>query len=138
MTDFAVEAEVQAAADHLIGAYARSDRDAYFECFANEATFLFHTAPARLDSRAQYEQLWDQWVADEAFRVLSCHSSHPAIQVLNPTADTAVFSHRVRTVVETRAGREIFVERETIVFARYGTEWLAVHEHLSPDPGLNP
>ncbi len=28
-----------------------------------------------------------------------------------------------------------FSERETIIFHRYDSDWLAVHEHLSPEPG---
>ena len=35
--------EVQAAARKLIDAFAAGDFDAYFECFAEDATFLFHT-----------------------------------------------------------------------------------------------
>lgn len=136
MTNHGVQAEVQRAADVLIGAFARSDREAYFDCFAEDATFLFHTTPGRLDSRAEYERLWDQWIVDDGFRVVSCESSFPAVQVISPAGDTAVFSHRVRTVVETRAGRETVTERETIVFVRDATQWRAVHEHLSPDPAL--
>lgn len=134
MTSPSVQAEVQRAADLLIDAFARSDRDAYFDCFATDATFLFHTTPGRLNSRAEYELLWDAWVVDDGFRVVSCESSSPAVQVIGPTGDTAVFSHQVRTVVETNAGREVIAERETIVFTRKKRRWLAVHEHLSPDP----
>lgn len=134
MTGDDVRSQVQAAADALVAAFARSDRDAYFACFAPQATFLFHTTAGRLESRADYERLWAQWVADVGFRVVSCASSEPAIQVLGKAGDVAVFSHRVRTVVETSAGRETVSERETIVFARSGADWRAVHEHLSPDP----
>lgn len=134
MTNHGVQAEVQSAADVLIAAFARSDREAYFDCFAEDATFLFHTTPGRLDSRAAYERLWDQWVVGDGFRVVSCESSSPAVQVISPAGDTAVFSHRVRTVVETRAGQETVAERETIVFVRDATKWWAIHEHLSPDP----
>ena len=134
MTGVDVRSQVQATADSLVAAFARSDPAAYFAFFAPEATFLFHTTVGRLDSRADYERLWAQWVAEDGFRVLSCESSRPAIQVLGAAGDVAVFSHRVRTVVETTAGSDTVFERETIIFARSGADWRAVHEHLSPDP----
>jgi hypothetical protein len=45
-----------------------------------------------------------------------------------------IFTHSVRTRVRTHQGTDELVERETIVFARAGHRWLAVHEHLSPMP----
>ena len=52
------------------------------------------------------------------------------------TAPCAVFTHDVVTTVENTDGPRARVqtatsERETIVFARSGGGWLAVHEHLS-------
>jgi len=124
--------EVQAAADALVAAFASSDADAYFRCFAPGATFVFHTTDHRLESRAEYEQLWARWVAEDGFRVLSCASSAQRVQVFG---DTAVFTHDVRTVVATTGGEDTTAERETIVFVRDGEGWTAVHEHLSPAPG---
>jgi uncharacterized protein (TIGR02246 family) len=123
--------EVQAAADALVEAFARSDADAYFGCFAEDATFVFHTEDHRLESRREYEELWARWVAEDGFRVVSCASSAARVQVF---ADTAVFTHDVRTVVATAAGQEAAAERETIVFVRAGDSWTAVHEHLSAAP----
>jgi uncharacterized protein (TIGR02246 family) len=123
--------EVQAAADALVDAFARSDADAYFGCFAPDATFVFHTTDHRLESRREYEQLWARWVAEDDFRVLSCTSSAARVQVLG---DAAVFSHDVHTVVASTSGQEESVERETIVFVRAGNGWTAVHEHLSAAP----
>ncbi len=123
--------DVGTAADALVAAFASHDRDAYFSSFAAEATFVFHTSAKVLTSRAEYEMEWAMWEAD-GFRVESCESRERRIDLLSP--DVAVMTHRVRTrlagVVETQR------ERETIVFrlTRDGA-WLAVHEHLSPDPG---
>ena len=124
--------QVQAAADALVEAFARSDAEAYFACFSPDATFVFHTTDRRLESRAEYEQLWARWVAEDGFRVVSCRSTAPRVQVLG---DTAVFTHDVHTVVATTGGEESSAERETIVFARAGDGWTAVHEHLSPAGG---
>jgi uncharacterized protein (TIGR02246 family) len=127
-----VEREVLAAADALVRAFASGDSAAYFACFAPEATFVFHTTPQRLGSRAAYEALWEQWVTEDGFAVVSCASTDPVVQVLGP--DAAVFAHDVTTVVEVGGAREELHERETIVFARRDGVWMAVHEHLSPTP----
>jgi uncharacterized protein (TIGR02246 family) len=123
--------EVQAAADALVAAFASSDAARYFGCFAEDATFVFHTEGRRLESRREYEELWARWVAEDGFRVVSCASSAPRVQVFG---DTAVFSHDVATVVATAAGQDSSSERETIVFVRAGSGWTAVHEHLSAAP----
>ncbi|MGR0220790.1 YybH family protein [Agromyces sp. ZXT2-6] len=123
--------EVEAAASAVVDAFAATDRDRYFACFDPEATFVFHTEPARLDDRAAYERLWDEWVA-AGWRVVSCESSRRRVQLL---PGGAVFTHSVATTVETGEGRESYRERETIVFRADATGGLiAVHEHLSPDP----
>jgi uncharacterized protein (TIGR02246 family) len=126
------EQEVLAAADALVRAFASGDGAAYFACFAPEATFLFHTTPQRLESRAAYEALWTQWVVDDGFAVISCVSADQRVQVLG--RDVAVFAHDVTTVVEAGGGRDELHERESIVFARRDGVWMAVHEHLSPTP----
>lgn len=119
---------VEAAASAIVAAFSATDRDRYFATFAPDATFVFHTEPARLDDRAQYERLWDEWVAS-GWRVLSCTSSDRRVQAM-PGA--AVFTHTVDTTVQTADGPESYRERETIVFALEGDELIAVHEHLSP------
>jgi ketosteroid isomerase-like protein len=123
--------EVLSAAQHLVQAFGRHDTTAYFDCFAPDATFIFHTSPARLASRDEYQRLWRQWEQQDDFRVQSCTSARPVVQDLG---DAAVFSHDVATVIRTRAGEQTVGERETIVFRRDGDRWTAVHEHLSPCP----
>ncbi|XBB69919.1 nuclear transport factor 2 family protein [Nocardioides sp. WV_118_6] len=124
------EAAVLAAADHLVAAFAATDTDAYFACFAPDATFVFHTEPARLDDRAAYEALWASWLAD-GWQVLACASTERKVQV---AGSTAIFTHTVRTTVRPAAGaaEESYAERETIVFTATGAGLVAVHEHLSP------
>jgi len=123
-------AAVAAAADVLVAAFGSHDRDGYFAAFAPDATFLFHTSPAVLPSRASYEQEWAMWEAD-GFHVQGCSTTDRRIDLLTP--DVAVLTHRVRTRL---AGAEQEQrERETIVFRRHDDgRWLAVHEHLSPQP----
>jgi len=124
--------EVLAAAGQLVEAFGRHDTAAYFDCFAPEATFIFYTTPARLASRAEYEQLWADWEREDDFRVLSCVSAGQVVQALG---DAAIFSHDVTTVLRTRAGEQAVRERESIVFRRRRDgSWAAVHEHLSPRP----
>jgi ketosteroid isomerase-like protein len=123
--------EVLAAAGQLVRAFGQHDTDAYFGCFAPGATFIFYSSPARLASREEYRQLWQQWESQDGFRVLACSSERPAVQDLG---EVAVFTHEVTTTVRTRAGQQTLAERETIVFRRDRERWIAVHEHLSPQP----
>jgi len=126
------EAEVLAAAAHLVEAFGRHDTAAYFDCFAADATFIFYTTPARLASRAEYQRVWAEWERVDEFRVVSCQSAGQVVQVVG---EAVIFSHDVTTVVSTRAGEETVQERETIVFRRRADAgWEAVHEHLSPRP----
>ncbi len=122
--------EVLAAAAGLVAAFGASDARRYFSCFAPGASFVFHNVPGWLPERAAYERLWQEWEAG-GFRVEQCRSLEPSVTMAGP--DTAVFTHRVRTRLAGTA--EELAERETIVFQRSpGGGWLAVHEHLSPDP----
>jgi ketosteroid isomerase-like protein len=123
---------VRAAADYLIERFGAFDRDAYFACFAPEATFMFHTTDRLLGSCAEYQDEWSAWI-DSGFSVLACTSHDQRIDF--PTDDVAVFTHRVLTTVRDASGDQDLVERESIVFRREpnGT-WLGVHEHLSPHP----
>lgn len=119
--------EVAAAADRLLDAFSRNDRDAYFDCFAQDATFLFHSAPELLASRKAYEQEWDRWVED-GFRVIGCRTADRRIDQVSD--DVAILTHRVHTRLEGVPAE--LEERETIVFGRQPNgRWLAVHEHLS-------
>lgn len=123
--------EVVTASDALVASFAAHDRDAYFASFAPESTFVFHTSAQRFGSRADYEKAWVTWEAD-GFHVDSCESVDRRIDLI--TDEVAVLTHGVRTRI---AGvEEVQRERETIVFRRtWDGRWLAVHEHLSPEPG---
>lgn len=122
-----------AAIDGLIHSFGQHDRDAYFDCFATDATFLFHDSPVRLESREEYETLWREWETAGEFRVLSCVSTNRRIQLFG---ETAVFSHDVRTEL-TMAGETSTVgERESIIMHFIDNKWLCVHEHLSVGAAL--
>ena len=123
---------VLAAAEQLVGAFGRHDREAYFSCFAPEATFVFYNQPVRFENRKEYKDEWRRWEVEDGFRVLSCQSSQQHVQRFG---DLAIFTHSVYTVIATTKGEETLRERETIVFraGKPGT-WIAVHEHLSPVP----
>jgi uncharacterized protein (TIGR02246 family) len=124
-------AEVESAAQRLMTAFAATNTDDYFDSFAPDATFIFHSEPDRLTSRGEYRALWESWL-EGGWRVTGCTSSNPHIQIAGPTA---VFSHVVETVIDVAGTSETLHERETIIFTR--TEpgrVLAVHEHLSPAP----
>ena len=126
-----VEREVLEAADRLVGAFGGGRVEEYFALFHPEATFVFYTADRRLESTAEWRELWNSLERDEGFRVIDCRSSTRRVQVLGD--DVALFTHDVETRVKTHAGEETLHERETIVFARdEDGDWLAVHEHLSP------
>ncbi|MBM7519499.1 YybH family protein [Nocardioides nitrophenolicus] len=132
MTDALTETAVLAAADRLVAAFAATDTAAYFASFRPDATFCFHTEPARLDDRAAYEALWASWLAD-GWRVLDCASSERRVQLLG---ESAIFTHTVRTTLRPATGvpEESSTERETIVFVAGPDGLLAVHEHLSTVP----
>jgi ketosteroid isomerase-like protein len=128
-------AAMQAARD-VIAAFGSHDTARYFAGFAPEATFLFHAEPALLPSRATYEAAWAAWERD-GFRVLSCTSLHPRLDLV--TDDVAVFTHSVRTRLAGVDDEQR--ERETIVLRRGADgRWLGVHEHLSLDsaPDVDP
>ncbi len=124
--------DVRAAAARCIGAFGQHRRDDYFACFAPEATFIFHTTPVILSSRAAWMAAWDRLEREDGFRVLACVSRDQRVQLYG---DTAVFTHRVTTRSRTNDGESTAEERETIVYHRAPDgPWMAVHEHLSPAP----
>ena len=122
--------QVLEAARHLVDAFGSHDVPAYFASFAADATFVFHNWPAPIESRSDYEAIWESWERD-GFRVEGCVSSDQRVHLL--TQDVAVYTHSVRTSL---AGEvEPQRERETIVFRQEASgRWLGVHEHLSIDP----
>jgi ketosteroid isomerase-like protein len=125
------EREVRAAADSIVSAFGRHDTESYFSRFAPEATFVFHTTARRLENLAEYRQEWASWERDIGFRVRSCVSSDQRVQLLG---DVAIFTHAVRSEISTNEGEITVHERETIIFHRRDGKWIAVHEHLSPQP----
>ncbi len=124
------EREVLAAAEELVTAFSRTDTEAYFSAFSPEATFIFHPEDRRLESRSDYQNLWNSWLAG-GWSVTGCESTDARVQLCG---SSAVFSHTVKTTTRVGAVSETLVERETIVFAREGGRILAVHEHLSTVP----
>ncbi len=127
MTD--MESTILSAADALVDAFARHDRDAYFAAFSPEATFLFYNLDRRLEGRAAYEAEWSLWEERDGFRVLGCRSTDRKIQLVG---EVAIFTHAVETEVSIAGETVTNNERETIVFSRDPDgRWLAVHEHLS-------
>lgn len=123
------------AAQRLIESFARHDVKAYFDAFAPEASFIFHTTSTVLHSRAAYELLWQEWERDLGFHVLRCDSSDQTVHLLG---EVGIFHHRVHTHLQTHDGQVELDERETIIFARHADgQWLAVHEHLSPIPVIS-
>jgi ketosteroid isomerase-like protein len=120
--------EVARAAEVIVDAFTATDADRYFACFTPDATFCFHSEPARLNDRAAYERLWQQWTSN-GWRVRSCVSSAQLVQTF---PGGAVFTHDVDTTVATAEGEENTRERETIVFRADGDRLVAIHEHLSP------
>lgn len=125
------EAAVLAAADAIVAAFAATDTEAYFAAFDESASFVFHPEATRLNSRAEYEALWAEWLA-AGWRVTACSSSDRLVQTF---PGGAVFSHTVATGVQTAEGPDSYVERESIIFrADESGALVAIHEHLSTIP----
>lgn len=126
------EQQVLDAARALVAAFARNDSDAYFNAFTEDASFVFHTCPQPLPSRAAYRALWDEWQR-EGFEVLECTSSQAQVSL---HGDVAIFIHDVATRLRIQGEESRNLERETIVFRQHPEQgrWLACHEHLSAMP----
>ena len=126
--------EVLAAAAKIVDDFGNHRTEAYFAGFAVDATFMFYTHTERLDSRVAYETLWAMWEAEEGFKVHACRSTNQKVQLIANNA--AVFTHLVSSDVEFAGEMSTVEERETIVFARHGDKWVAIHEHLSPETSI--
>lgn len=115
-----------------MAAFGSHEPERYFSYFSPDATFIFYTSDRRLNSREEYEIEWAKWEVD-GFQVLTASSSEPCIQ-FSRDESVAIFTHTVRTKLNT--GSEIITtgERETIVFELQDGRWIAIHEHLSADP----
>lgn len=121
---------VRVAASAIVEAFAATDGPRYFSLFAPDATFIFHTEPLRIEDRAAYEAMWEEWVGG-GWSVSSCASSAASVQAF---PGGAVFTHSVSTSVSTADGPMSYRERETIVFRSDAAGLIAIHEHLSPQP----
>jgi len=121
-----------AAVQRIVAAFAEGRLDDYFACFRPDTSFVFYTAPKRLDSVQDYRDLWRRWVEEDGFRVLACQTRDTDVR---EHGDIAIVTHSVTTRVGTNAGEDTVEERETIVLERQPDgRWLGVHEHLSPVP----
>jgi len=103
----------------------------YFSGFHESATFMFYTHSERLNSRSEYETLWTKWETEDGFKVHGCKSTNQLVQLIG--SDGAVFSHLVESSIEFGGEISTIHERETIVFQLIDGQWLAIHEHLSPE-----
>jgi ketosteroid isomerase-like protein len=121
--------EVLDAADSMILAFSKHDRENYFAAFSEQATFYFHNLDRLLKSRAEYESEWKTWERVHQFHIRACRSSERNIQMLG---NVAVFTHEVSTDINFDSEQVTSHERETIIFAcNDAGRWLGVHEHLS-------
>jgi len=123
--------EVLDAAAKIVDDFGHHRTAEYFAGFAADASFMFYTHSERLNSRADYQALWQQWETQDGFKVHGCRSSNPLVQLIGDHA--AVFSHLVSSDIEFGGEVSTIAERETIVFAKQNGRWVAVHEHLSPE-----
>jgi len=123
--------EVLDAAAKIVDDFGHHRTAEYFAGFAADASFMFYTHSERLNSRADYQALWQQWETQDGFKVHGCRSSNPLVQLIGDHA--AVFSHLVSSDIEFGGEVSTIAERETIVFAKQDGRWVAVHEHLSPE-----
>jgi ketosteroid isomerase-like protein len=122
---------VLAAAARLVDAFSRHDTERYFAAFAEDASFVFHNLDRVLTSRDAYRDEWRLWETRDGFRVLGCRSTDQRVQM---AGEVAVFTHQVETNVSACGETLVNRERETIVFRREGSDWIAFHEHLSVLP----
>ena len=135
MTAIEDELAVLDAAARIVDDFGHHRRDAYFAGFDPDATFLFYTAEERLESRAEYEELWSLWEAENGFAVHGCVSANRRVRLLGD--DVALFMHDVTSTIELDGEVTTVEEQETIVFAKRDDRWVAVHEHLSPVAGAD-
>ena len=120
--------QVREAYDRLMSAFASADTDEYFECFHENASFVF-PGEAVLDSRAAYRSTWSRWER-EGVRFTDVVAHDVRIHVVGAAA---VVTHLIETTVEADGETSVDRERESIVFCKVDGRWLAIHEHLSPE-----
>ena len=120
---------VRAAYDRLMDAFAGGNTADYFACFHEDASFIFPSEEL-LESRSTYESAWSRWQG-EGVQFTDVVADDVRVRVVG---DTAVVTHRLHTTVLSDGASNVDRERESIIFSRVGGRWLAVHEHLSPEP----
>jgi ketosteroid isomerase-like protein len=125
----AAAAEVEAAADALLDAFAKNDRPRYFSAFLPEASFVFPIVDRVMLSRDEYAAEWQDWIDTDDFKVTEFQSLDRIIQIYGAVA---IFIHRSITHSSGRSGERTLQERETIIFHKINDVWWAVHEHVSP------
>ena len=121
--------DVEGAYEQLMNAFASGDSDKYFACFHQGASFLFPGEPL-LEPRSTYRSAWSRW-HDEGVTFTDVAADDVRIRVFG---NTAVVTHRITTTVNAMGKTTVDRERESVCFARTAGRWLAVHEHLSPEP----
>lgn len=127
-----MESEVREAYERLVTAFREGRWDDKFACFAPEATVV--DGAQWFSSLDEYRSAWKRWAAGEqdGSAVLSVDTR---VMKLHMLGDVAVLVHSIHMRQRTNAGEGTVHERETIVFAkRPDGQWLAVHQHLSPQP----
>ncbi len=130
------EQQVLQAARDLVTAFASNDREAYFDAFTADASFVFYTLEQPLLSRDAYREVWDGWRREDGFEVIECTSSNAVVSL---QGDVAIFMHDVATQLRMQGEMCFSQERETIVFRQQQEgHWLACHEHLSAAPSTLP
>ena len=128
-----MEAQLNEAAERVVGAFGSHDVETYFSCFAEDASFLFYSSPDVMPSRAAFRQEWERMEAKDGYHVLSCEATARRIQAVTP--DTGIVTHTLLTRFSTNEGEDELSERETLVLRRdEQAGWVIVHEHLSPCP----
>lgn len=123
-----VVSQVREAYGRLMSAFSSGSTDEYFECFHEDASFIF-PREALLEPRSAYHAAWSQWQR-EGVRFTDVVADDIRVRVFG---ETAVVTHRLRTTVAVQEHETIDRERESIVFTHVGARWLAVHEHLSAE-----
>ncbi|NEM89794.1 nuclear transport factor 2 family protein [Galbitalea soli] len=121
--------QVLTAAEAIVARLGAGDIEAYFECFASDATFAHYAHSDQVLSRSQFLLRWRESMEAEGVRMLSARSSDRRAHI---HGDFSVFSHLLRREIARGEQRETLTERESIVFARRGGRWMAVHSHVSP------
>jgi len=120
--------QVRDAYDRLMAAFVSGNTEEYFDCFHENASFVF-PGEAVLEPLSAYRSIWSRWQR-EGVQFTDVVTDDIRVRVVG---ETALVTHRIQTTVIDDGESSIDRERESIVFSRVGRRWLAVHEHLSPE-----